>query len=240
MEEAWIFKTVYERSPVDVSSMTSILCIGYSTIPWALCHAAEQPHSEVVVIDHAFYLDRMEILYKEKAGAEYRRPNNYRDCHLNSFMDVSDINPCSQDFVRITKLGLWIPDWPRFLESIYRLLKPGGWVEIFDVSTVYTDEKTSPWYTASFLHTGFYNPSEETGRALSKAGFCRITTASERHSLDAWPGKDYVNDIYTELKSVMHGDWGYSEEDIDAFLDSLKESDPSKASVGLYVPLCQL
>ncbi|KUI66837.1 hypothetical protein VM1G_02415 [Cytospora mali] len=174
----------------------------------------------------------MEILHKKKAGAEYRRPNNYRTCHLDSLMDVSDMEPCSQDFVRISKLSLRVPDWPRFLESIYRLLKPDGWVEIFDVSAVYTDETSSPWYPVSVLQTGHRNSVKDTGAALSKAGFCRVTTASERHSLNAWPGEDYVNDIYADLEWVMDGIWGYQKEEIDEFLNTLEKSDPSKASVG--------
>jgi hypothetical protein len=124
-----------------------------------------------------------------------------------------------------------VPDWPGFLKSVCRLLKPGGWVQIFEVSTVYTDDKTSPWYPASLLHTGMHSPGEETTMAssLSQAELYGITTASERLSIDV---EDYLNGIYAELKWTMHSMGGFSKDEIDKFLDNLKAS-PSEAGVGL-------
>lgn len=65
---------------------------------------------------------------------------------------TSEIEDCNQewtfdaesfDYVHFRYLVGCIPDWPALFKQAYRVLKPGGWIESFEVSpTVTSDDDT--------------------------------------------------------------------------------------------------
>lgn len=222
VEEEWM-GMIQNQCPVRLTNTAAILCIGYSTIPWALYYAETHPSVNVVAMEEPSYMDR--VTY------EYPRPSNYRACGLKSLEELSGIDPSSQDLIRVSKLSLRVCDSPTFLHKIRGLLKPGGWLEIFDVSRVYTAHNFSPWCEASRLFGTKNIPSIEAEPELLNAGFCEITMTSNRYFFDTPVGRKYVESIYTDLKEFIPPDW--EEDRVKYFFNCLQRSQHSEAGMGL-------
>ena len=119
---------------------------------------------------------------------------------LKSFIShlvISEIEDCNQewtfdsdsfDYVHFRYLIGCIPDWPALFKQAYRVLKPGGWIESFEVSpTVTSDDNTvAPDSALAQWDKMFIEASKKIGNsftvvadqiqkpAMEEAGFVNI------------------------------------------------------------------
>lgn len=114
-----------------------------------------------------------------------------------SHLVISEIEDCNQewtfdsdsfDYVHFRYLIGCIPDWPALFKQAYRVLKPGGWIESFEVSpTVTSDDNTvAPDSALAQWDKMFIEASKKIGNsftvvadqiqkpAMEEAGFVNI------------------------------------------------------------------
>ncbi|KAF6820959.1 methyltransferase domain-containing protein [Colletotrichum sojae] len=97
-----------------------ILDIGTGTGAWAIDMGDEYPGAEVIGNDlspiQPEYLPPNVRFIIDDAEAEWLHPDN------------------SVDFVHLRHMAPAIKDWPRLLAQAYRVLKPGGWIELQELN----------------------------------------------------------------------------------------------------------
>ncbi|OBR07252.1 Methyltransferase domain-containing protein [Colletotrichum higginsianum IMI 349063] len=117
--------------------------------------------------------------------------------------------PETFDYVHIRFLVGSIPDWPALFKQAYRALKPGGYLESFEVSpAILSDDDTVPETSALGQWGKFF---EEGGRkmgrtfmvldehlqqrSMEEAGFEHITEWNNKAPIGSWPKDPAMREI---------------------------------------------
>ncbi|KAF6813868.1 methyltransferase domain-containing protein [Colletotrichum plurivorum] len=178
-------------APLDKSKLTKALDIGTGTGIWAIDFADENPECEVIGTDIS------------PIQPTWVPPNckfEIEDCTLDWTFPAGTF-----DYIHIRFLVGSIKDWPALFKQAYRALKPGGYLESFEVSPkILSDDDTVPETSALGQWGKFF---EEGGRkmgrtfrvldedlqrtSMEEAGFENITEWNNKAPIGTWP-KDPV------------------------------------------------
>lgn len=190
----------HESPPIQLPDNSKILCIGGGGAVWAGNYASTHPSASVLSKDVGCFIHT-------KATGNHQVQTVHDLC--GKFLD--ELPRESQDFVRVTKLSGRIADWDLFLSQVYRVLKPGSFLELCDTSKEFSEKANSPWHLASSLFDSFgrvrgvaYNmlARPEVGERLGKAGFRQFRQASLELALNTPQGWKYASTIISELDMI--------------------------------------
>ncbi|KAI8254676.1 hypothetical protein K4K58_012145 [Colletotrichum sp. SAR11_239] len=178
-------------APIDKSKLTKALDVGTGTGIWAIDFADENPECEVIGTDIS------------PIQPTWVPPNckfEIEDCTREW-----TFAPGTFDYIHIRFLVGSIADWPELFKQAYAALKPGGYLESFEVSpAIMSDDDTVPETSALGQWGKFF---EEGGRKMGRtfrvldenlqktsmegAGFENITEWNNKAPIGNWP-KDPV------------------------------------------------
>ncbi|OLN86445.1 Phosphomethylethanolamine N-methyltransferase 2 [Colletotrichum chlorophyti] len=174
-------------APLDKSKLRKALDIGTGTGIWAIDFADENPDCEVIGTD---------ISPIQPTWVPPNLKFEIDDCTCEWTFE-----PESFDYVHIRFLVGSIRDWPALFKQAYRALKPGGYLESFEVSpAILSDDDTVPETSALGQWGKFF---EEGGRkmgrtfrvldedlqriSMEEAGFENITEWNNKAPIGSWP-----------------------------------------------------
>ncbi|KDN63519.1 putative methyltransferase domain-containing protein [Colletotrichum sublineola] len=189
-------------APLDKSKAT--LDVGTGTGIWAIDFADENPDCEVIGTDISPIQPSWVPPNLKLSVAQFRGPT------MTMLTPYSEIDDCTRewtfepetfDYVHIRFLVGSIADWPALFKEAYRALKPGGYLESFEVSpAILSDDGTVPETSAlgqwgKFFEEGgrkmgrsFRVLDEELQRtAMEEAGFEDITEWNNKAPIGNWP-----------------------------------------------------
>ncbi|RSL70782.1 hypothetical protein CEP54_001646 [Fusarium duplospermum] len=126
------------------------------------------------------------------------------DCNQEWTFDAE-----SFDYVHFRYLIGCIPDWTALFKQAYRALKPGGWIESFEVSpTMVSDDNTvAPDSALAQWDKIFIEASKKIGnsftvvadqvqkRAIEEAGFINIKEWNGKCPMSPWPKDPKLREI---------------------------------------------
>ncbi|KAJ4124458.1 hypothetical protein NW754_000153 [Fusarium falciforme] len=164
---------------------------------------------EVAAIDFADEYPQCEVIGTDISPIQpgWVPPNckfEIEDCNQEWTFD-SD----SFDYVHFRYLIGCIPDWLALFKQAYRVLKPGGWIESFEVSpTVTSDDNTvAPDSALAQWDKMFIEASKKIGNsftvvadqiqkpAMEEAGFVNIKEWNGKCPLSPWPKDPKLKEI---------------------------------------------
>lgn len=137
---------------------------------------------------------------------------------------------------RLLVAGLSPKDWPIALAEMYRVLAPGGWMQLGEISRWRAGPVTERhWNMVSVLHevkSGYLRIADALPDLVAQAGFVDVTMKRLRVPMSAAAG-EHANEARRNFKAVFSsmktavmkaGGLGVaaSPEDYDAFMDSLE------------------
>ena len=157
-----------------------------------------------------------------------------------------DAAPDSLDYVHLRHMALTIKDMPRLLAQAYRVLKPGGWIELQDfLYLTHSDDKSKSadyrydefvrLLREAFAKFGFDLHGQQRIEAIVRAaGFAGVADHVYKVPIGAWPldpvlkaglyNKAIVLDFFSAVKAPFTRGLGWSPADVDAFLVGVRES----------------
>ncbi|KAH8551583.1 S-adenosyl-L-methionine-dependent methyltransferase [Umbelopsis sp. PMI_123] len=141
------------------------------------------------------------------------------------------------DFVYMRFLGMGVPNYqyPIVLASLFRVLKPGGWIELVEIDGAqqYKGEKTCQFYNAllQYLASRGFKDGMVTNldQKVLDAGFVNIDGTRIRIPLGSWGGKlgvvfqEDVNNAYVSLRPIIQPILKFSDEEFEAMLIRVQE-----------------
>ncbi|KAJ6596137.1 hypothetical protein DFH09DRAFT_1134190 [Mycena vulgaris] len=150
-------------------------------------------------------------------------------------------HPKNIEFHRLLVVALQIPDWPVALGEVYRVLRPGGWVQLGEPATSIEGqypnkpcmEKLVAMYLCLVKSRDLYlDCAEGIPKMLEDAGFVDIRCESQMQQVGKWAGELGVANrinrlgLFRGFKTPILGAGGYghvtSEEEYDALLDGVE------------------
>ncbi|OLN81987.1 Demethylmenaquinone methyltransferase 5 [Colletotrichum chlorophyti] len=161
-----------------------ILDVGTGTGIWAMDMGDEYPEAEIIGIDlspiQPEYVPPNVQFMVDDAEAEWLHSDN------------------SIDYVHLRNMGPFIKDWPKLLAEAYRVLKPGGWVELQEMRWKFDcdDHTQGPDYSLTKM-------SAFLEEALAKFGFEAFGAETNPVRLKAAGFSNQVHDV----KKVPLGPW---------------------------------
>ncbi|KAL2879483.1 hypothetical protein SGCOL_005088 [Colletotrichum sp. CLE4] len=182
-------------APLDKSKLNKALDIGTGTGIWAIDFADENPECEVIGTD---------ISPIQPSWVPPNLKFEIDDCTREWTFE-----PESFDYVHVRFLVGSIADWPALFKQAYRALKPGGYLESFEVSpAIMSDDGTVPETSALGQWGKFF---EEGGRKMGRtfrvldenlqrtsmedAGFESITEWNNKAPIGNWPKDEVKKEI---------------------------------------------
>ncbi|KAK2033255.1 methyltransferase domain-containing protein [Colletotrichum zoysiae] len=173
-------------APLDKSKVT--LDIGTGTGIWAIDFADENPDCQVIGTD---------ISPIQPSWVPPNLKFEIDDCTREWTFE-----PESFDYVHIRFLVGSIADWPALFKEAYRALKPGGYLESFEVSpVVLSDDGTVPETSALGQWGKFF---EEGGRKMGRT-FRVLDENLQRISMEA-AGFENINEWNNKARAPL-GNW---------------------------------
>jgi len=167
-----------------------ILDIGCGTGIWAIEVADKFPGSQVYGID----ISPVQPLYL---------PDNCH-FHLENVLQGLSFHDEKFDLIQSRCLGASWPDrrWPGYVQEIYRMTKPGGWVQLLEIDPLrYCDDESMPRESplaqceeiiARVMKQKYEITIHGMGSKLSRhaqnAGFININQANIKSPLGKWTG----------------------------------------------------
>ncbi|KAI9287934.1 hypothetical protein BC943DRAFT_334930 [Umbelopsis sp. AD052] len=169
----------------------------------------------------------------------------------------------SFDFVFMQLVGMGIPNeqYATVLSHLYKLLKPGGWIELVEVRFV--EFRLITYHTCSFSYSLYFwclmdgeqvyrgekttlHYNAEIDLKLSDTGYVNINGMKIRIPVGGWGGKlgeVFLEDIvgaYKSLQPVVQPILNYSDADYQELLDNLPvEANEVKQEVNLFMNWAQ-
>lgn len=166
---------------------------------------------------------------------------------LNSVLALPDEWAGKFDIIhqRLLLAALRHSEWPVALAQMYRVLQPGGWVQLGEYGSWHAGpitEQHAIMHRAAYKARGIDRDiATDLPRLLAAAGFTNIRTEKREVPIGAWAGKHGEESrrnmmaAYRALKGVVlqNGGLGYvkSEEELDKLLDAVeKELDATEGA----------
>ncbi|KAL7628840.1 hypothetical protein AAE478_000355 [Parahypoxylon ruwenzoriense] len=169
--------------------------------------------------------------------------------------------PDSFDYIHIRYLLGGISDWPKLYRQAYAALKPGGWIESFEVEADYrSDDNTLKPDSAMYMWRDLFTEggkklgrpftilSDDTQRkGIEAAGFVDITVKDMKVPMGGWPANRKLKEIgqwaqYTleqDLEGFVMFMWNTvlerSLEEMQVFLAAYRKELRSR-SIHVYLP----
>lgn len=146
--------------------------------------------------------------------------------------------------------ALLLTEWPKALEEMYRVLKPGGWVQLTESGEWHSGPATKEMAQIRLALGQVRGLLTDFGRSipemLSNAGFINIQVDPRSTPLGEWAGehgkqsRDNMISLFRGMKSRVLDDGGYgllqSEEDFDRLVhDVEKEWDETPGSRNFWI-----
>ncbi|KAF9013143.1 S-adenosyl-L-methionine-dependent methyltransferase [Cyathus striatus] len=142
--------------------------------------------------------------------------------------------------------GLRHTEWPQALKELYRVTKPGGWVELCELGDWRSGPDNENWKT---IITGVFNSLGlviDCGKHLESmmrdTGFIDISCMEKDAPLGPWGGEDGKLQgenflaIWKASKNKIMNAGGYVEEEVDTWLNEIeKEYNERKGTIGWVV-----
>ncbi|KAL2883730.1 hypothetical protein SGCOL_000877 [Colletotrichum sp. CLE4] len=178
-----------------------ILDIGTGTGIWAIDMGDNYPEAEIDSIDLSpiqpgFVPPNVKFLVDD-AEAEWLYPDN------------------SIDFIHLRHMAPFIKDWPKLLRQAYRVLKPGGWIELQELRWRFAcDDGTmgpdyAPTKMTNLIEEGLGKfsfelyASETNPERLKAGGFETQVHDVRKVPLGRWPRDDNLKTIGTYSQAVL-------------------------------------
>lgn len=209
-------------APIQVEDNFTILDLGCGGAIWSLEVAVQHPKAQVIAVD-----------MKASQTLHYS-PKNLQ-CKLFDITEPwQDIKDNSVDFIYQRNMGQQIKadKWNFVVSEMYRTLKPGGYIEIFEPDLYHHNPGPVQQAFDSFLKT----QCEESGiefalsdaipKAIDAAGFTELNTRLLDLPVGEWPSdpelkqfgfinKEVQRALLKNMKSFYTSNWGISSEDFD-------------------------
>ncbi|KAK1451877.1 TAM domain methyltransferase [Colletotrichum melonis] len=178
-----------------------ILDIGTGTGIWAIDMGDNYPEADIDGIDLSpiqpgFVPPNVRFLVDD-AEADWLYPDN------------------SVDFIHLRHMAPFIKDWPRLLRQAYRVLKPGGWIELQELRWRFAcdDDTMGPDYAptkmANLIEEGLGKfgfelyASETNPERLRVGGFVTQVHDVKKVPLGRWPKDDNLKTIGSYSQAVL-------------------------------------
>ncbi|KAK1545575.1 TAM domain methyltransferase [Colletotrichum paranaense] len=178
-----------------------ILDIGTGTGIWAIDMGDNYPEADIDGIDLSpiqpgFVPPNVRFLVDD-AEADWLYPDN------------------SVDFIHLRHMAPFIKDWPRLLRQAYRVLKPGGWIELQELRWRFAcdDDTMGPDYAptkmANLIEEGLGKfgfelyASETNPERLRAGGFVTQVHDVKKVPLGRWPKDDNLKTIGSYSQAVL-------------------------------------
>lgn len=112
------------------------------------------------------------------------------------------------DYIHIRQLAAWIDDWPRMIKQAYRALKPGGYIEIQDLTDFFhcddgslpTDSCLNQWIHLADqalrqIDRPWLGVQDLCRELFRREGFVEITERSVKCPIGTWPRDKVMKEI---------------------------------------------
>ncbi|KAI4865749.1 S-adenosyl-L-methionine-dependent methyltransferase [Hypoxylon rubiginosum] len=224
-----------------------VLDIGTGTGLWVIDMADEYPNCVVIGTDLS--------------------PIQPSWCPPNVKFEIDDLEqpwtyaPNSFDYIHIRYMVGGVSDWNKLFRQAYGALKPGGWIESFEVEADYrSDDNTIPPNSAMHIWQDLFTEggkklgrpftilTEDTQRkGIEAAGFVDITVKDIKVPMGSWPADSRLKEIgqwaqYTleqDLEGFVMFMWntvlGRSLEEMQVFLAGYRRELRTR-SIHAYLP----
>ncbi|KAF7295427.1 S-adenosyl-L-methionine-dependent methyltransferase [Mycena indigotica] len=219
-------------APVEFNEEAKVLDIGTGSGTWAVELATNTPYIEITAIDI------------EAGCLPPVLPENVK-FQLGTVLELPKKwdNRFSLVHQRCLLLGLEREKWLVALKEIYRVLQPGGWVQLGEPKLWPRDykdydrpctEKLATILRAVADSKNFYaDCAEDLGRMLQAVGFTNIKGEIRRQGIGAWAGEQGVAwrknlaDVFNGIETSAMDEGGFglvnSVEEYDLLLEGFEE-----------------
>ncbi|GKT41318.1 secondary metabolism regulator LAE1 [Colletotrichum spaethianum] len=180
----------------------SILDIGTGTGIWAIDMGDEYPAATITGIDlspiQPSYVPSNVFFVIDDAEAEWLYPDN------------------SVDYIHIRNMGAAIKDWTKLLAQAYRVLKPGGWIELQEMKWNFNcDDGTMPPDYALTRMMGLVweglamfgieaDIADANPQRLRDAGFLNQVNEIRKVPVGEWPRRPELKMIGIYCQAVLY------------------------------------
>ncbi|KAG2175148.1 hypothetical protein INT44_007636, partial [Umbelopsis vinacea] len=223
----WIVKNVVGRnysSPIEAElhKGVKVLDAGCGGGTWILEMANAYPNSHFTGIDVS------------STWPTEIRPHN---CNfvVGNIVHELPFEENSFDYIYMRLVGMGVPNeqYPTVLSHLYKVLKPGGWIELVEIDgdQVYRGKRTNVFWNAVLQYLEMRGFKEGIVKNLDEkvvdAGFVNIDGMRIRIPVGSWGGKlgeVFLEDIvgaYKSLQPVVQPILNYSDAEYQELLDNL-------------------
>ncbi|KAF8174321.1 S-adenosyl-L-methionine-dependent methyltransferase [Mycena galopus ATCC 62051] len=156
---------------------------------------------------------------------------------------------------RLLMMALQIPEWPQALGEIYRVLRPGGWVQLGEeIAWIEGDHADKPWMMKVLSLTRcltksrnlYVDCASHMPEMLEKAGFVDVKAEGRILRMGKWAGEDGIAAAInhaamfrgTKTPVLQAGGYGKvaTESEFDALMDGMeKEWDEIPGTQSEYI-----
>ena len=183
-------------APLNASSVRRVLDTCTGTGVWAKEMAERYPNAQVVGVD---------LTVVDGAGA----PAN-SEFHVKNVEEEWGFNE-PFDFIHGRMIVVAITDWPAYLRRCYANLRPGGWLEIQDLSFPLGCSDGSAGPESAIMQWGKYmvDANRELGRIYGddlqdfEAMFADAGFTGFHQEMFTWPNNTWPKDPHEKLKGAL-------------------------------------